>query len=265
MRSAENHAFLGLVLLLLGWMTSPAADTNLASAPVSVDLASPALMTGTFYEIGSNHKKVLYKFRRAAVRAGEAVQVEQLFSLPDGSPACRETIRYRNNRLVSYNMEDLRAEVRGSIVIEAEPKKKEKIFLEEIQGRNPGAKILKGVENLPPNTLIGDTIYPFILTHWGDLMRGGAVKFHFISLDPPTTFAFKVVRESDGVWKNQPVARIKMEPANVLIAHLVHPIIFNVEKAEPHRLFSYTGRTTPRDKTGGTWKIVEAEAVFDWP
>ena len=253
--------------LLLGRLVCPAGDTNAAPPALTIDLASPAVVTGTFYEIGSNRQKVLFTFRRAATRTGDQIQVEETFTLPDGTVACREHIEYRTGRLVTYNTEDLRADIRGSIAIDADPKnpKKERVSLEQIQGRNPGAKIVKGVELLQTNTLISDTIYPFILDHWDELMRGAAVKFRLLSLDPASTFGFKVVKEAETTGSGRPAVRIKMEPSNLIIAQLIRPIYFTIEKAAPHRVFTYTGRTTPREKVGGAWKFVDAEAVIDWP
>jgi hypothetical protein len=209
---------------------------------------------------------VLFQYRRSAVRDGALIQVEQLFLSPDGATACREHIQYRNGQLVSYATEDLRAEARGVITIDADPKKprKERVLLEQVQGRDSGAKTIRGVENYQTNMLICDTIYPFILAHWDEILHGTAVKFRLISLDPPTTFGFKVVKQSETTWRGRPVLVVKMEPANLILSHLVHPIFFSIELAAPHRVFSYTGRITPRDKVGGAWKFVEAEAVFDW-
>jgi hypothetical protein len=60
------------------------------------------------------------------------------------------------------------------------------------------------------------------------------------------------------------VELIKMEPVSRLVAHLVNPLVFTVEKDSPHRVLSYIGRTTPRMKKGKSWKYLDAETVFDW-
>ena len=252
-----------LGLLLLGRLVCFADGTNLLPA-VTIDLAKPSVMTGTFYEIGSDRKKILFKYRRSAKRDGDNVQVEQLFTLPDGSVACRERIHYRNDMMVSYEMEDPRADTQGSILIERDPKKpkRERILLRHVEQQ--GAKITKSTEILQPNTLISDTIYPFILTRWDELMLGGVVKFHLISLDPPDVFNFRLQKEGETTWEGKPVVRIRMEPTNLIVAHFIKPIYFLIETAAPHRVFSYTGRTTPQAKVDGAWKFVEAEAVFDW-
>ncbi len=266
MSSAKKNGCVWLILLALGRSVCPAGDTNQLPSTVTIDLATPAVMTGTLYEIGSNRQKVLYQFRRSAVRTGEVIRVEQVFSLPDGAVACRENIEYRNDRLMLYAMEDLRADVRGGIRVQTDstPQKRERVFLDQIQGYDGVAKTLKGVENFQTNMLICDMIYPFILAHWEELMRNAAVKFRLLSLDPPTTYGFKVVKEREATWQGQPVVIIKMELGNLFIAHLIRPIYFTIEKSAPHRVFSYTGRITPRDRTGGAWRFVDAEMVLDW-
>ena len=265
MGALKRTGCLWLILWALGWSVGAAAETNLPAPAMTIDLATPSVMTGTLYEIGSNPQKILYKFRRAAVREGDRIQVEQTFTLPDGSVACRENIQYWNDQLTAYSMADVPADLQGSIVVEPNPKnpKKERVLLEQILGRSSGAKILNGVENLQTNLLICDTIYPFILSHWDELMRT-TVKFHLISIDPPTTFGFKLVKERETVWRDHPVVIIKMEPSNLIIAQLIRPIHFTIEKAAPHRVFVYTGRITPREKINGSWKFLDAEMVLDW-
>ena len=255
-----------IISVLLGRGSASANITNQPPASLTIDLADPAVMTGTFYEIGSNQKTILFKYRRQAARDGDAIRVEQTFTLPNGTVACKETILYRHDQLVSYAMQDLRAKSQGSILIEPDPKKPKTQRLQlEFLARGDGERIRKSSETLQPNTLICDTISPFILSHWDELLKGASVKFHFVSLDPSGTFNFHLIKTSESTWQGQPVIGIKMEPTNFIIAHWIRPIFFTIEKAAPHRAFSYTGRTTPRNYVDGAWKFVDAEAVFDWP
>jgi hypothetical protein len=258
---------LGMLVSLWGRLICPAAETNVPVTSAVINLATPAVMTGTFYEIGSERKNVLFKYRRAATSKGDLIQVEQTFAQPDGVVICRENILYRSSQLVSYAMEDSRAGVRGSIVIDHGTKKRgeQQILLDYIEKRPSGPKIHQATERLEPNTLISDTIYPYILTHWDYLRQGTVVKFHFISLDPATTLNFRLVKEAETNWQGRAVVRIKMEASNFIVAHWINPIYFLIEKAPPHRIFSYIGRTTPRALVDGAWKPMDAEAVFDWP
>ena len=260
---------IGLLLsfLLFCGRAWTAENTNQAPGKLTIDLASPPLMTGTFYEIGSHRKTILFKYQRQAMRQGDLITVHQTFTLPDGTVACREIIHYHKNQLASYLMEDVRAHTRGSIVIEPDPKKSahERMLLEHWQGDGKNARVSRNSELLQTNTLISDTIYPHILEHWDELMHGNPVKFHFISLDPAATFNFRLVLEPPAPGPDQSVVVVKMEPTNLILAHWIRPIFFSIEKSPPHRVFSYTGRTTPRLPVDGKWKYADAEAVFDWP
>jgi hypothetical protein len=260
-----------VVFLVLGLAVGRAwpdpSITNSSPAALKIDLADPTVMTGTFYEIGSHREKILFKYRRQATRDGNLIHVEQSFSLPDGQLVCRESILYRQDQLVSYAMLDLRAKSQGSILIEPTPKdpRTQRLQLAFIPGGADGSKVHKATEILQPNTLICDTIYPYILAHWDDLLQGKSVKFRLVSLDPAGTFNFRLIKDSESTWQSRPVVGIKMEPANFILAHWIHPIFFTIEKAAPHRAFSYIGRTSPRIKVGDAWKFADAEAVFDWP
>ncbi len=54
-----------------------------------------------------------------------------------------------------------------------------------------------------------------------------------------------------------------MKPNGFLLEKVVKPLIFTVEKAQPHLMLFYIGRTTPRVKKGDSWKYLDAETVFD--
>jgi len=55
-----------------------------------------------------------------------------------------------------------------------------------------------------------------------------------------------------------------MGASSPIIAALVDPLYFTVEKVPPHRVFQYAGRTTPKIRTGGKWNDLDAVTVFDW-
>jgi hypothetical protein len=240
-----------------------AADAPRSATPEAYDYAEPKLLTGTLYEIGSGQKKVLYTFRRTATLSNSTVHIERQFLGTNGSVAAVEKVVYQSNQLVSYRMQEFQAQVSGAVRIEPDPKNpaRQQIFI----SYGPGLTPPKGkAQNLPPDTVFDDTLYPFMLAHWDDLIRGDIVKFRFVSFEWERTFAFYLVKTAESVQNGRTVEQFKMEPASLLVAHLIDPLIFTVEKDSPHRLISYTGRTTPRIKKGKSWKYLDAETVFDW-
>jgi hypothetical protein len=250
--------------LLLVWHTF--SDPALAAGPSNVaaagDVAGPARIAGTLYEIGSNRHKILYYFVRTAHRNGSTVQVQRQFTAPDGTVAATETVLYQSNRLVAYEMKEFQANLSGSIRIERDPAK------------NGQSSILIGYakslvpttgdpQALKPDTLIDDDLYPFMLVHWDELMRGDSVKFRFVSIEWQKTFNFRLVKTGESVVGGHPCAIIEMKPNGFLLSQMVNPLVFTIEKAAPHMMLSYIGRTTPRVKKGDGWKYLDAETVFD--
>jgi len=255
----------GLLLLALCWASLPsgwAADIASPATP-AYDYAKPKLLTGTLYAVGSDRKKVLYTFRRTAVRAGAMVHVERQFLGTNGTVAAVEKVLYESNQLVSYEMQDFQARVSGAIHIEPDPENpaRQKIFISYTHGLTPP----KGrARTLQPDTVIDDTLYPFMLAHWDELMHGKAVEFHFVSLEWERAFEFELVKTGESVQDGQPVVQITMKPASFFIARLVKPLLFTVQKNDPHGIRSYIGRTTPRIPKGNSWKYLDAETVFNY-
>jgi hypothetical protein len=255
-----------VALLAAALSASPvgfAAGTGNPPSAEPYDYAAPKLFTGKLYAIGSNRKEVLYNFRRTATRSGSTVNVQRQFLDTNGVVVAVENVVYESGRLVSFQMQEFQAQVSGAVQIVSDPENpaRQKLVISYGRGLTPP----KGeAAKLSPDTLFDDTLYPFMMAHWEDLMHGDAVKFRFISLEWERTFAFLLVKTAELTQDGRTVEQIKMEPASVIVSHLVDPLIFIVEKGGAHRILSYTGRTTPRIKKGKAWKYLDAETVFDW-
>ncbi|MBI2928831.1 MAG: hypothetical protein HYY24_24475 [Verrucomicrobia bacterium] len=256
--------------LLALWVgTEPLAGADSPQGPKApantLDYGEPKLLTGTIYEPGSNPPKVLFKFRRTATRSGSTIRVLREYNDPDGTPAARERVVYEADKLATYELEELQIDGKGSATRRKDPKTdKEKICFEYIKGRAPGAKKQVSNEALQKDALLNDTIAPFLAGHWEALMHGQPVKFRYIVIPRTETVGFKLVKESETTWQGKPAVRIKMEPTSVVIAALVDPLFFTVEKEGEHRVLEYAGRTTPKIKVGNKWKDLDALTVFDW-
>ena len=255
------------VVLVVAWLVAVpagfAADTTNVPSAGPFDFASPKLLTGTLYAIGSGRKDVLYTFRRTAARSGSTVNVQRQFLGTKGAVAAEEDVTYESGQLVSFQMREFQAQVSGAIQILPEPKDpaRQKLVIGYGRGLTPP----KGdAQKLPPDLVIDDTLYPFMMAHWDNLMRGDAVKFHFVSLEHGRTFEFRLVKSGESVRDGRTLEQITMQPVNLLVAHLIDPLIFTVESGGARRILSYTGRTTPRVKKGKAWKYLDAETVFDW-
>jgi hypothetical protein len=237
---------------------------NLAVDPSSYYDA--ALLTGTIYAKDSAARSVLFTFRRTATRTNANVRVLREYHRPDGSRAALERSAYENGNLLSYELDERQSGAKGRAVVKPDPIRPntKRIYFEYTEGGNGNAKKKTASEEWQPNTLINDMIAPFLLQHWGELMKGRAVKFRFIVLSRVETVGFKFIKDSETVRDGRPVVRVRMEPTSFVIALLVDPLFFDVEKNGAHRILDYTGRITPRLKENGQWKTVDALTVFDW-
>jgi hypothetical protein len=254
-----------LIFLCITATAGKCADTatNTASTE-SFDYAQPALLTGTVYEAGSNRKKILFKFQRSATRSNSTVRVERKFILPDGTTAATENIVYESGQMVSCQMNELQAGLWGNIQIKDDQKipAHQKIVISH--GHDGDASKPGTSDDLSKDILIDDTIYPFILAHWDELMRENSVKFRFVSLEWEKAFGFKFSKAGESRRNGTPVVTIRMEPTNFLVASFMNPLSFTLEKNGPHRVVEYLGRTTPRIRNGKSWKYLDADTVFDW-
>jgi hypothetical protein len=236
---------------------------NFASDAIVAATPEPKLVTGTLYESGSDQKKILFTFQRTATNSGPTTRVERKFIRPDGFVAVMENAVYESGQLVSYDMKEFQANVWGDIQISFDQKKPARKKISINYRLAADAKKNAG-QNLPPDTLIDDNIYPYMLSHWDALMHGDSVKFRLVSLEHETTFGFRFVKESEITLHGLAMVRIKMEPTSLLVSRLIDPLYFTIEKEGAHRIAGYTGRTTPRIKKGKSWKYLDAETVFDW-
>jgi len=246
----------------LQWIQGLAFADNSDSFQKTWDLAGPARFTGTLYEIGSHRQKVLFRFVRLSRQTGSAVRVERRFTTPDETLAALESVFYQSNRLVSYEMKEFQANLSGSIEVGPDPDQKEQsqIRIGYAKGLVPP---LGTWQPLVPPTLIDDDLYPFMLAHWDDLTRGESVKFRFVSIEWQRTCNFRLVKTGECVVAGHACEQIAMKPVGFFLSQMVDPLIFIVEKASPHLMLSYLGRTTPRARKGDAWKYLDAETVFD--
>jgi hypothetical protein len=78
------------------------------------------------------------------------------------------------------------------------------------------------------------------------------------------TVGFTFLKQSETTWRGQEVVTVRMEATSAILGALVDPLFFTIQKAPPHRVLQYVGRTTPKIRAGGKWKDLDAVTVFDW-
>jgi hypothetical protein len=243
-----------------------AAAPNAANSSAAIDYEEPKLLVGNIFPMGPEPKTVLFKSERTSERAGATVKVVCKYTAADGSPAARDQISYGAGKLLSFATDEYQKGQKGSAHIRPDPSHpgQRTIFFEFTA--SPGADPKKSTENerTDMETLIDDMIPGFIVTHWKELASGAPAKFRYIVPSRCETVGFRLVKESETTRNGKPVLRIKMEPTSFIIAQLVDPLYFVVEKDGAHRILQYLGRTTPVLKNGSKWKDLDADTVFEW-
>lgn len=257
--------WLGLILAgyFRGQQASPA--DFIQSENVRLRYEEPKTVTGAIYAPGPSGQ-LLFKFKRQAARSGATLNVLREYTYPDGKLAARERVVYEGDNLVSYQLEELQTGAGGSAKIRRDPKNPAKGTLKfEYRKEAGGANRPKaGDEQLKPDTLMNDMVAPFLLSHWDSLIAREKVKCRYIVIPRIETVGFTFTKESESTWKGREVIVLRMEPTSPIISALVDPLYFTIEKASPHRVLQYVGRTTPKIKVGGKWKDLDAVTVFDW-
>ena len=221
-------------------------------------------LSGTIYAKGSDEKSPLFTFTRKASRSGSTLNVLREFAYPDGKLASRQRLVYEGNDLVSIELEELQIGAQGSAKITVGPSEPKKHVISFQYGKTTGGRSRSTQETVRGDALTDDMVGPFLTSHWDNLSKGEALKCRYISIPRGETVGFTFTKDSESQWHGQQVVVIKMAPSSMVIAALVNPLYFMVEKQGAHRVLRYTGRTTPKIKVGNKWSDLDAVTVFDW-
>ena len=239
-----------IALLLLG--------LRVRAADPGIDYLEPKILIGKIYA-DAGLKQMLFTFRRTATNDGPAIRVLREFNLPNGTLAARERVVYERGRLKSFLLEELQTGAKGSAVVQSGAGEAKMNF-----NYTEGTIRKNGSEKFLDEILVSDMVGPFIAAHWDALTKGAVVKCRLVSVSRAETVGFKFFKESETTWHDKPVMVVKMEPSSILIAQLVAPLHFIIEKDGRHRVLQYTGRTTPSIRRDGKWDELDAVTVFDW-
>lgn len=172
---------------------------------------------------------------------------------------------YEAGQFASLVTEELQTGDRGSAVVRPDPKSfgKRRVYFDYTTGQGSAARTSSDSERIEHETLVDDMIPAFMVSHWDALMQGATATFRFIVPSRTETVGFKLVKDSETVWRGTAAVRLRMEPTSFIIAQLVDPVFFTVEKGGRHRILEYVGRTTPLIRKGNKWKELDAVIIFD--
>ncbi|HLX72033.1 MAG TPA: hypothetical protein VKV04_20650 [Verrucomicrobiae bacterium] len=246
------------LLIILFFVGAISICFSARAVNTTIDYGEPENLTGTVYADGTL-TRVLFTFRRTATRSGSTVQVYRDFYLPDGTLAARERVIYQGGQLKSFSLDDFQIGSRGSAVVQPSAREAKMNFQYAV-----GTTRRNGNEKFMDQILVNDMVGQYISSHWEALARGQVLKCRVVSIPRAETVGFKFFKESETTWHGKPVMIVKAQPTSFLIAQLVAPLHFIVDKTGAHNVLEYTGRTTPKFRKNGKWEDLDAVTVIDW-
>ena len=255
-------------ILIVGGASQTTCGGDLTNTSgMTLKYEEPKLLLATVYAKDSDQQQVLFKFKRVATRSGSTLNVLREYTYPDGKPAARERVVYEGDDLVSYALDELQVGAAGSVKVRRDPgiPARSALLFEYTKDLASGSKPKTSTEALRNETLTGDIVAAFLVSHWGELSKGEKVKCRYVVVPRRETVGFTFVKESETTLQGQAVVIIKMEPTSLIIKRLVDPVFFTVEKDGQHRVLQYVGRVTPKAKAGSKWDDLDATFVFEWP
>jgi hypothetical protein len=265
-----------LLVLLIACGISVAANSQ-SSAIFKYE--EPKSLAATIYSL--DRKTALFKFSRHLTRSGPNLEAIREYTYHDGKLAARERVLYNGDELQSYELDELQTGGFGRATIKPDPNNPARKVLSFEYSKDSASRgsPKRSSEPLRNDTLNNDMVGAFLASHWDALMKGQEVKCRMIVVPRRETVGFRFVKESESQWQAKPqdggsagraatgpvlIAIIRMEPTSPVIRALIDPLHFKIEKEGAHRVLEYSGRTTPKMKSGNNWQDLDAVTVFDW-
>ncbi|HVV71394.1 MAG TPA: hypothetical protein VHI52_07835 [Verrucomicrobiae bacterium] len=240
----------------------PIAPPPFAATQPALTYENPKHLTAEIYSQDGDRRELLFRFERQASREGKNLIVLREYKYPDGKLAARERFVYQGDALKLFALEELQTGGQGSAAIKRVAPGHDTIDFTYFP--EPGIKPKLDSEPLRPETLVNDMVGQFLVSHWDQLARGEKVRCRYMVVPRRETVGFTFIKTAESSLNGQPVVTVKMEPTSALLAALVKPLLFTLEKNHPHRVLQYVGRTTPKLKVGSKWTDLDALTVFDW-
>ena len=228
------------------------------------DYEAPGLLTASIYARDASPPRLLYNFRRTASRSGSQTTVLREYTYPDGKLAAREHVVYEGRSLRSYHLDELQTESWGTATLRPDAHQPARTLLTIEYAKDSGSRAHSRSEVLNAGALVNDMMGDFISSNFERVQAGAKANCRYIVVSRKETVGLSLSKDGETTWRGQPAMILKLQPTSPLISVLVDPLYFTVEKAAPHRVFQYVGRTTPKGGSPGHWKDLDAVTVFNW-
>ena len=229
--------------------------------PASVIVALPSLafaITGQVYA-DTTRSELLYTMERSASEADGRSTVTRIYRDPQGVEQIKEVYVYEGGELLQFRFAS--RQTGGSGVYRGGS---DRVSFEwtELKGKGREPVTRDASEKRVPDIITADQIAPFLRSNWGTLESGGVVRCRYVVLDRRETIGFEFEKTGEALFDGVPVVTVRMKPKSGLIAMLVDPLFFTVEKEAPHRVLAFEGRVKPKIESDGEWKDLDGFTVY---
>lgn len=238
----------GLALFSSSWAFSKTAPATPAQS---------AVYTGRVYspESDPSKRKLLFNFRREGKIEGNQEKIVRTYTTPDGKTVVHEDILYVDGKLKKLELKQNQVGESGTVEI-----KGDKIHFEYVDSDKDKDT---DEETYEANTLIADQVMTYLHKNWATIEKGDDVSIRYAVPDRKETVGFKYFKSGEEKVEGVDCVKVTMKPSSFVIAALVKPLTFYIEKAEKHRLVRLDGRTPPKVQKDGKWKDYDAISVYD--
>ncbi len=206
--------------------------------------------TGTMYEPGSNQENVWYQWTLSTSEDGSRRTTEYI--TPDGELAASERVLLKNGELEEYTVLEHTAG-RRALVRRVEDKV---VFSYTKDGHTETRS-----EDYGEGLVVGQTLIPYIQSHWKRLMGDEDVQVRFAIFRRLRTLWLRIQKhdEQEGDGGKRVVLRIR--PRSLILRAFVKPIYLTFS-GDGRTVYNFIGRSIPLRMVNGSWKPARVDGIF---
>ncbi len=208
------------------------------------------LAEGTLYEVGSKRQNVLYHWKLFSTEDGSRRSTE--YVTPEGELAASEQVVLENGKLERYTVLEHNAG-RKALVRRVE----DRIEFSYTKNGNTDTRS----EDYGDGLVVGQTLIPYIQSHWSRLMQGKDLEVRFGVFRRLRTIWLKIQKDDEQEGDQGQRVMLKIRPRSLILAVFVKPIYLTFS-ADGRTVYNFIGRSIPLRRVDGDWKPVRVDGTF---
>ena len=210
--------------------------------------------TGIGYVAKSNRQIKSFTFSHREEVKGKISEFHNVYTAMDGKEAVKEDVFYENDIFQRMLFTQGQLGDTGSIEVRGD-----QVFFEY----KHNGKTKKSSEKFTNNFATGPSLLPYVKKHWNEILEGKTVEIRMGIVDRCETIGFKIFKDKERIVNGKEHVILKMKPTSIVIAAIVEPLFFVVDKKEV-RLDELMGRVVVKSFESGSWKDVDGEVVYTY-